>query len=561
VVESGLALVVVPTVALALDQEQALNGILPYPLAYQGGADPNSSTIRQTIRENVKAGKQRVIFTSPENVIGSLFSVLKSAATNGQLTHFVVDEAHMVYEWGNDFRSSFQSMVGVWQTFHKASCGKLKTILLSATYTATSKQLLESLFSMDNEFAFWSSLKLREEPSFWVKECDDVSEQKTRLLEVLCNAPRPMIVYTTKVAHANDVYDFIRTFGYTRVGLLTGATNTEGRRCLVSSWRADEIDVMVGTSAFGLGIDKSDVRTVLHLCVPETADRFYQEVGRGGRDGKACLSFLFYTRENLRDAEVLSRQTIITAEKGWSRWRKMFDSAKRLENKLIIDLSVRPDIDLEYGDYNENWNLKTLLLMVQARLIRLSQAQPVDNLEGEYNHQKSQSNIAVQAIDHNYVEESYWKNKIQLVRSSIREQSVLGINTMLAILRGKECTGEILQKFYELEISPVAVACGGCPSCRANNIPIRQNILPSSLRSWSKYYWEFYGELKKLFDNSRNIYIEYPDYWETEKEGMDNVFKFISWATSRGIQSVVVEDHSRETILEKLVKSKSTLFV
>ena len=91
------------------------------------------------------------------------------------------------------------------------------------------------------------------------------------------------------------------------------------------------MDGVVATSAFGVGIDKADVRTVIHATVPETVDRFYQEVGRGGRDGRACSSLLLFSEQDRKVAETLSAPNLISDELGFERWPALTASAKALD--------------------------------------------------------------------------------------------------------------------------------------------------------------------------------------------------------------------------------------
>ena len=104
----------------------------------------------------------------------------------------------------------------------------------------------------------------------------------------------------------------LRELGFRRISLLTGGSSTAERRRVVDDWREQKLDLVVGTSAFGLGIDNPNVRTIVHACVPETLDRYYQEAGRGGRDGKVAASVIIpvsedgynWQRDDFRNGEV-----------------------------------------------------------------------------------------------------------------------------------------------------------------------------------------------------------------------------------------------------------------
>ncbi len=131
-------------------------------------------------------------------------------------------------------------------------------------------------------------------------------------------------------------------------------------------------DLVLATSAFGLGVDIPDVRAVVHACLPETVDRYYQEVGRGGRDGRPSLAFLASAPRDHDVADGLNRDRVITVEKGLDRWARMAATATRLDAvRLIVDLDVRPANVVHRGDENRRWNLRTLTLMQRAGLVVL----------------------------------------------------------------------------------------------------------------------------------------------------------------------------------------------
>jgi superfamily II DNA/RNA helicase len=166
-----------------------------------------------------------------------------------------------------------------------------------------------------------------------------------------------------------------------RVAFVHGGS--EDREGVVERWRLNQLDIVVATSAFGLGMDKGDVRAVIHACVPETADRFYQEVGRGGRDGRASLSLVVYTDEDLDDAARLNRERIISAKRGLERWETMRATATDVPGRdgvTRIDLRARPSDVPSDSEANLAWNLRTLNLMARARLIEI-ESEPPPTLE------------------------------------------------------------------------------------------------------------------------------------------------------------------------------------
>ncbi|MEI7987380.1 MAG: protein DpdF, partial [Armatimonadota bacterium] len=295
--QNSLTIMITPTIALAIDQECQLReqypnapGGLPRELAWHSGLNEQT---RKIIWQRLKDCKQRILITSPESFVGSLSRLLYETAEKGLLKYFVVDEAHLVAQWGNDFRPEFQAMSGMRRDLLKVcpSGRAFRTLLLSATLTQESFDVLETLFS-EGEFDSVNAVSLRPEPEYWISSSQNKIERDRKVIELLRVVPRPFLLYVTTKKDANEWYSKFKQLGLLRSGCVHGGTSSEERERVISRWRAGEIDCVVATSAFGLGMDKSDIRAVIHACIPESIDRFYQEVGRAGRDGNASVSFL-----------------------------------------------------------------------------------------------------------------------------------------------------------------------------------------------------------------------------------------------------------------------------
>ncbi len=191
----GISVVVVPTTALALDRERALSQWLHHPTAYYYSSSKRQDC-QQEIRDRVLAGSQRLIFTSPEGLINSLASCLYQAAESGMLKYLIIDEAHMVEQWGDEFRPAFQEIPGLRRDLLRIA--SFKTLLLTATLTESCLDTLETLFGEPGEFQVISAVQLRPEPASWFAWCKNEEIRKQRLLEAVAHLPRPLIIYTTK---------------------------------------------------------------------------------------------------------------------------------------------------------------------------------------------------------------------------------------------------------------------------------------------------------------------------------------------------------------------------
>jgi len=323
--EGALTIFVVPTVALALDQERAMGKYIRrtdgvkkvWPLAWYGGLSDDK---RAEIRARLRDGTQRILFTSPEALLTTLLGAVTDTARAGMLQYLVVDEAHLVTGWGDAFRPAFQALAGLRNNLLRVSPHGFRTVLMSATFTLETIDTLATLFGPPERMHVVSAVHLRPEPQYWFSKADSCEEKRERVLEALRHAPRPFILYVTTRQEIREWGALLKRAGLGRIACFDGATQASKRSEIIHDWVGNRLDGIIATSAFGVGIDKSDVRTVIHATIPETLDRYYQEVGRGGRDGKPCISLLVYESADWTLPESLAYPTIITKELGLSRW-------------------------------------------------------------------------------------------------------------------------------------------------------------------------------------------------------------------------------------------------
>ncbi|HZP88598.1 MAG TPA: protein DpdF [Burkholderiales bacterium] len=461
----GVTLVIVPTVTLAYDQERVCGGTPDKPLAYVGGREPQNGLIRAAIR----SGTQGLCFAAPEAALGPLSPALREAAQNGLLRAVVIDEAHLVESWGTSFRTEFQtfaSQTRQWLDLLSPDA-RFRTLFLSATLSESARQTLVDLFEPGGDIPVVSGAKVRPEPDYWLTRPSDPNVRDGRVLEALMRLPRAAILYVTKVNDAIIWFDRLKNAGYGRVAMVHGKTPNEERERILQQWARSELDLVVATSAFGLGVDYAHVRTVIHACIPESFDRFYQEVGRAGRDGCATISLLLPTPEDFRTAEGLSQRPVISVDRGLQRWRAMFthpDVVKLGHPRYSIRLDVAPghtaeDIDL-IGDRSTDWNARLLVLMARSGLIRVLGPTPRPPKE----HCGPWFDIEVQ--DDGHLSEQRWTEKTEPKRLEIAKGARLSLSLMERFLSGNECPGRLAAELYGSESRTVALHCSSCSLCR-----------------------------------------------------------------------------------------------
>jgi superfamily II DNA helicase RecQ len=461
--EDGLTLVVTPTVALAIDHENAaLEKGFEGPMAYRSGNAENNDALIQRIRED----RQQLCFASPEAICGPLRSTLTQAATRGRLRALVVDEAHLVDGWGTGFRTEFQTLAGIRHQWVTEAPPRLaaRTILLSATLPPSALEVLRTLYAGPGEFRSISALRLRGEPDYWAVRCSSEVERQTRVLEAIRHVPRPAILYVTRVDDAKTWSQHLKQSGFDHIETVHGETPGSEREHILRAWRGGDVDLVVATSAFGLGIDYGHVRSVVHACIPESLDRFYQEVGRGGRDARSCLALTLYTPGDLQVAERISQTLVISLRRGLQRWRSMFDHGRPAggEDRFVVPLDVAPshepdDIDMR-GERNSDWNARVLTLMARGGLIRMLGA-PLLRAENEGPCE------TVEVLDLEHRLESTWIRRVEPVRQTLAAASRGNLDLMLRFISKQECPSPLLLDLYG--VGPEAHACGRCAACRA----------------------------------------------------------------------------------------------
>ncbi len=286
----GLCVVVTPLVSLMKDQVDNLHRRGINAVALHGGMSPRSIDIAL---DNCVYGDVKFLYVAPERLHSEIFV---TRVQKMKVSLVAVDEAHCISQWGYDFRPSYLEV------------GRLRRLvpdapILALTASATERvaEDIMRLLSFGERGVVRSSYA-RPNVSFVVRRCDDKREQLSR---VLSNVEGSAIVYVRSRERAAKVCEWLTEEGFSAQFYHAGLPHEE-RALRQDEWQRGERRVMVATNAFGMGIDKRDVRAVIHYDMCSSLEAYYQEAGRAGRDGKRSFAVLLIEG----DEEELSRRRV-----------------------------------------------------------------------------------------------------------------------------------------------------------------------------------------------------------------------------------------------------------
>jgi ATP-dependent DNA helicase RecQ len=283
----GTTVVVSPLIALQRDQ---LDSIASQPhdeaAAAINSAAPASST--RAAFTKLRAGELEYVFIAPEQLRKS--EVIDALSEAG-VSLFVVDETHCISEWGHDFRPDYLRL--------DAAIEKLNhpvTLALTATASRAVRQEIVERLGMRDPNVLVRGLD-RPNIRLRVDKFDSEDAKTAALIHLVRWAAKPGIVYVATRKNAEDLARALREQGVDAEGYHAGMAARE-RETIQENFMQGRTEVIVATNAFGMGVDKADVRFVYHFDLPESLDSYYQEVGRAGRDGEPADAILFYRAQN-----------------------------------------------------------------------------------------------------------------------------------------------------------------------------------------------------------------------------------------------------------------------
>lgn len=286
----GICLVISPLIALMKDQVENLQQKGIPALAIYSGM--SFAQTRQTL-QNAAYGNYKFLYVSPERLATPLFiEYLSSFSVN----LIAIDEAHCISQWGYDFRPSYLSIANL-----REALPKVPMIALTASATPVVQQdICDKLLFTAQRQIFQQSF---ERPNLSYSAFN-VAAKQVKLTEIIQNVKGSAIVYCKTRKHTKEVADLLKAHGH-QASYYHAGLSAEERTNRQDAWMNNRIRIMACTNAFGMGIDKPDVRVVVHYDIPDCLENYYQEAGRAGRDGKRAYAVLLYNNKEVNDLSKL----------------------------------------------------------------------------------------------------------------------------------------------------------------------------------------------------------------------------------------------------------------
>ncbi|MDR5587352.1 DNA helicase RecQ [Clostridium aquiflavi] len=288
---NGITLVISPLISLMKDQVDNLveSGIkAAYINSTQSIEEIKNILLEASINE------YKIIYIAPERLESNIF---RNMIKDLDISQIAIDEAHCVSQWGHDFRKSYLQIL----EFYKLLKNKPIISAFTATATKEVKDDVINLLGLFKPYIYIGDINRENLKLTVLKEIDKLEELKDIIRS---HEEQSGIVYCASQKEVDNLYYYLNDLGYS-VGKYHGGLKDEEKESFQEGFLFEKFNVMIATNAFGMGIDKSNIRFIVHFTIPQNIECYYQEIGRGGRDGEKCDCYLFYYESDIRRVEYI----------------------------------------------------------------------------------------------------------------------------------------------------------------------------------------------------------------------------------------------------------------
>lgn len=319
----GLTLVVSPLISLMADQVHALKQAGIRGSFYNSTLKPH---VRPEVLRRALAGWYDLIYVAPERLADPDF---RDFAAKANVPLIAVDEAHCVSQWGKDFRPAYQEIAG----FVSSLPVRPPVVALTATATGRVQQDVRNLLGLQDPVVEISGF---DRPNLLLHSYELTPKKRELWTKnyVLRHPNDVGIVYATTRKKVDDIAEMLRDEGVRVAAYHAGMSDADRTRAQ-SAFVNDDVQVMVATNAFGMGIDKSNVRYVINCGMPQTLEEYYQEAGRAGRDGEVSECYLLWSRGDIRTCHFFIDNTEFAPDMSWDEQNLLRKHRERLLGEMI----------------------------------------------------------------------------------------------------------------------------------------------------------------------------------------------------------------------------------
>jgi len=329
----GTAIVISPLISLMKDQVDALS-LAGIPAAFINST--LSSAEYQHVMAGIRNGEYKLVYVAPERFGSMAFLELLNDIS---ISAIVFDEAHCISQWGHDFRPSYRSVVEELNSLYQ----KPVIAALTATATRDVAEDIRRLLNIGEEHTFITGFA-RENLSFHVLK--GVNKRDFILQTIKKHKNEAGIIYTSSRKETDQLYQFLKSKNCSAAKYHAGLTEEE-RKEAQNSFVYDESDIMIATNAFGMGIDKSNVRFVIHYNLPRNIEAYYQEAGRAGRDGVDSTCYLLFAPQDIQLQKFLIEESSLNQQKMEQEYSKLKDMVNYCHTEKCLQSYI-----IEYFDEN-----------------------------------------------------------------------------------------------------------------------------------------------------------------------------------------------------------------